>query len=897
MPRHSRKDKRILLRINKQETDVVFKRQTEDVADPFVNIYSEHGLITPPYSMSLLYKIYEENDVLWECVDAMENNVAGFGYQMEFLGDDITEKDSPKAMSQLKLATDFFDRVNETQSYTSLCKVVRRDFEITGNSAIEILRNKFGDITMLYHVPMSRLRMTAVKKATTIEVSLNRNGKPITLKVKKRFRKFAQTLTTTGKQVRWFKEFGDPRIMDATTGEYMKKGEKPKIPASEILWRKNQFGDMAYGLPRWIGTILDAIGRRQAGFINYDLFENQGIPPMAIMVSGGVLTDETLEDIENLIRSARGVEKWNRILIIEATPEGMGLEDKGNAKIELKNLSEFRKEDLMFGQYIIATARHIRESFRLPVLYVGGGENQLTFACYSRDTETLTENGWKLYNDVQEGERIATYNAKKGKLEYQIPKALHVYNYNGRLYHFENRCVDSLVTINHDMLISESRVDKWFKIQAQNIEYHRFKIRTSPENPADELNNIEKYEIPEIMYANFHLFLQMIGYVVADGSIDRSPNNRIRFGFKREDKIKFVTQNINAISELFEKSHINTRKYYQNSEYKYTSLTIVGKELHDWCQENLLTKNREKVLPTWTLGLNPQQTKILLDSLMACDGTQQTENFRVYCTTSKLLADQVQILAFRLGHRASIHYIGNLKGNRKGAYFVNIADTKNTAMLEKNNDVSQIPYKGKVFCFEVKNGLFVTRRNGKIAIHGNSAKAAETVAEMQVFNPERREENEMVNLLFLQDEFNIDLWKFKLKGPEIVGGAEMNRGIDIFSRTGALSVNQTIKLANRVFGTTISEFKNKEWANYPLPIVTELLKSGRLKGLENIAEKVNLPQAQKQDRESATRQTIEAVEKLSQFANEEKEDYLKLLQIQNLMSPIDPKLLEGQKDL
>ena len=35
--------------------------------------------------------------------------------------------------------------------------------------------------------------------------------------------------------------------------------------------------------------------------------------------------------------------------------------------------------------------------------------------------------------------------------------------------------------------------------------------------------------------------------------------------------------------------------------------------------------------------------------------------------------------------------------------------------------INKVPYKGRIFCFTVPNGFFVTRRNGKVSIHGNSA--------------------------------------------------------------------------------------------------------------------------------------------------------------------------------
>jgi capsid portal protein len=127
-------------------------------------------------------------------------------------------------------------------------------------------------------------------------------------------------------------------------------------------------------MPRWIGTLLDVMGRRSASFVNYDLFQNQGIPPMAVLVSGGTLTDESLEELELVFRSARGLSQFNRVLLLESILEGAGIDDKGSAKIDLKNLSEYRKEDQMFDRYLKHTEKAIRHRYRLPPLHVGAAE-------------------------------------------------------------------------------------------------------------------------------------------------------------------------------------------------------------------------------------------------------------------------------------------------------------------------------------------------------------------------------------------------------------------------------------------------------------------------------------------------------------------------------------------
>jgi len=91
-------------------------------------------------------------------------------------------------------------------------------------------------------------------------------------------------------------------------------------------------------------------------------------------------------------------------------------------------------------------------------------------ACFSSDTEVLTENGWKKYEDVSKNfdEKIATYNLNNEKIEYEIPQKYHEYNYDGDMVSFESKDIDILVTPNHKMLIKIN--DKWGKVEAQNVE-------------------------------------------------------------------------------------------------------------------------------------------------------------------------------------------------------------------------------------------------------------------------------------------------------------------------------------------------------------------------------------------------------------------------------------------
>ena len=106
-----------------------------------------------------------------------------------------------------------------------------------------------------------------------------------------------------------------------------------------------------------------------------------------------------------------------------------------------------------------------------------------------------------------------------------------------------------------------------------------------------------------------------------------------------------------------------------------------------------------------------------------------------------------------------------------------------------------------------------------------------------MFTPEREDFDEQINMLLIRGSFGVRDWKIKTKGPRVVGSSEIVRGVEVFSKIGALSVNHAIDRANEAFNLDMSKFK-EPWAEYPLPMVLELLKAGRLEGIDEIASEV-----------------------------------------------------------
>ncbi len=362
----------------KATKDSLSSQQVEEegsFSDDYIN---KNEILKPPYNPTKLYKIVENSSILPQCIDAMVLNTDGFGHQFFYTGEGEKE-DSTEVLKEKKSLDSFFAKVNESESFITVRKNMRKDLETTGNGYFEIIRTTDGNIGVMYHADSRYMRLQKKQSDTQeIKVKMKRDGKEVVLKVLKRFRRFCMVTNTRKQKYKWFKEYGDPRKMNADTGKYEgEEGYTNNNLASEILHFK--IGNGSYGIPRWVGNVITAMGLHSSDFVNFDLFENQVVPPLAILVSGGKLTTEAVQDIKNILLQKKGAENFNKVLILEAMSEG-DISDKSNTKIELKEMSTARKEDAMFTNYVDSGEHRIRGSFRLPPLYLGRADS------YSKST-------------------------------------------------------------------------------------------------------------------------------------------------------------------------------------------------------------------------------------------------------------------------------------------------------------------------------------------------------------------------------------------------------------------------------------------------------------------------------------------------------------------------------
>lgn len=231
-----------------------------------------------------------------------------------------------------------------------------------------------GRVVGFDHVPTNTVRMTSKEKQST-EVQIVDFTTGARKTISRRFRRYLQ-IAEDGRKT-WFKEFGDPRKISAVTGK-VDDTLQIEDEATALYYDGLYAPGSPCGVPRWAGNIPSLLGSREAEMVNLNFFRDNAIPAMAILVSGGALTEESFDKIDSYIQGVRGQASMNRIVVMEAVSEGAEAAAIDGSlpapKVDIKPMLSDRQHEGLFKDYIAESERKARQSFRLPPIYIGSAE-------------------------------------------------------------------------------------------------------------------------------------------------------------------------------------------------------------------------------------------------------------------------------------------------------------------------------------------------------------------------------------------------------------------------------------------------------------------------------------------------------------------------------------------
>lgn len=393
----------------------------QDVSDPAsreagesATLFSSVGALEPPYDPAALCLLVEHSNALRQNLDAYAVNIDGFGHRLEpaidFEAEDadarvadaiFLERSAARERGELEDGTElepteeevaarkrelihlarverarlqsFFDFCCFDHSFVDLRRRTRQDLETTGNAYWEVLRDGRGEIARLVYVPSHTVRLMPLD-AEPVEVEDRVQVSPVAFEAVPARRRLRRYVQVQGTDRVYFKAFGDPRAISKCTGavfpsvEAMRRADQRDGPATEILHFAIHSPRTPYGVPRWVGALLAVLGSRQMEEVNYLYFENKSVPPLALLISGGRLSESSVPRIERFIEeNLKGKTNFHKILILEAE----GGQGENRARIELRPLTDAQQQDALFQVYDERNIDKVGGAFRLPRLLRG----------------------------------------------------------------------------------------------------------------------------------------------------------------------------------------------------------------------------------------------------------------------------------------------------------------------------------------------------------------------------------------------------------------------------------------------------------------------------------------------------------------------------------------------
>lgn len=428
----------------------------------------------------------------------------------------------------------------------------------------------------------------------------------------------------------------------------------------------------------------------------------------------------------------------------------MGLEIKGEVYLgHWGQWSKFPKEVTEFNLAIAPTLANYGYANMCSTeirITKERGENvaYMNDFCFDDKTEILTDKGWKLFKDLDKTEAVATLNLNDRNIEYQKPTDYIINNYSGKLVNIssEKKIIECTVTPNHLILRTDRYKKVIFKERADSLTDKGFIPRTGTwigndskffelpvyhnewdSGPHNSTHRIKS--LPSVKIKNEDWFAFLAWYL-SEGSIGMEHYVVSIAQTKYKDIVRKVIEKIGF-------------KYSEN-EYGFR---IFSMQLAIYLHKYGLCNN--KYVPNYVKTATSKQIRIFLDHYNLGDGSIH-KNQKIYFTTSKQMADDLQELIFKVGSVADIferqakgtickirgkEYVRNYNAfiiGERNKYFDFWFETQ----ARKDKYITEIPYHGKVYCVTVPNGIIYVRKNGKPFWSSNCGRLGHPPSELEL---------------------------------------------------------------------------------------------------------------------------------------------------------------------
>ncbi len=325
------------------------------------------------------------------------------------------------------------------------------------------------------------------------------------------------------------------------------------------------------------------------------------------------------------------------------------------------------------------------------------------FQCLSEDTDILTPNGWKNYQDVMVGDLIKTFNVATGVIQDQPVLRKFAEPYTGPMYRLRNRIQDQLISPGHRVVRKKFNTDQQFVLE--------------------EIEQVQTYKSPIIIPVTGKNVnapkpvsddeIRLLAWIIAEGSKESYTSHRHSNRISIYQSQTASPENYAEIVGILERLGL---EYSVKNSTPALGETVQNIRLNAASSHRILdnlfgTREHIKFIPPVLRNMDRRQARLFMDTYIKADGH---ENCKITTTHIEIL-DGLQHVAVDAGYGFTVSCRKPTPGN-KPLYILRLIDHQDT-FIQK---IELVDYSGIIWCPTTINETVVARRNGKVFITGNT---------------------------------------------------------------------------------------------------------------------------------------------------------------------------------
>ncbi len=333
-------------------------------------------------------------------------------------------------------------------------------------------------------------------------------------------------------------------------------------------------------------------------------------------------------------------------------------------------------------------------------------------SCHDSETEVLTRDGWKYFNDITKEDKLASVNPVDGTMIFENPINIIKYPYKGDMIVGSSKKLNFKVTPDHKMILQKYRKynDKHsfsnthIAVTADKIPSYSKLIN---EFYHVKVNCDKSVKLKEIII-HMEIWVQFIALYLLSGKIFHTN----LYGKQRKVIAIGVNKSRRFVKEILYKNDILRQlgvTYAWSSKDKAFIITnpLLINKLESYGFGGVESKDIE--LPDFIMDLDFKYIEEFLCALMLKDSLGGSNKCIV---KSKKLSEKLEILALMSGHQSHVEV-------KSSKYYVSIYKDR-IQTISKSHHITTSSYDGFVYCAEVpRYHTLITRRGSSILLSGN----------------------------------------------------------------------------------------------------------------------------------------------------------------------------------